>query len=320
MENANTSNEELQQIPTTNETQSTANNSSTSNETTATTSTSTMANTSTTKELAAGTNDTNKTTYYTVTTKVPYKYWYKKKVKVANTKYVRKYVKQPYKKYYKSWYKYKGKYYFKWKYSYKYKWTYKWVKKVTYTYKYKWFYTIKYKTVTTTTTTPPANTSSTVSGSTNATSVPGSEYLKSTTNCQVTDSTIKAKAAALTKGLTSTSAKATKIFNWVRDNLKYSFYYNTKYGAVNTLKNMQGNCVDHTHLLIALLRAAGIKSRYMHVKAKFNSGSTYGHVIAEVYVDGKWLKADATSYSNTLGTIKSWSLVENKGRYISLPF
>lgn len=136
----------------------------------------------------------------------------------------------------------------------------------------------------------------------------------------MTASTIKAKAKALTKGLTSTSAKATKIFNWVRDNLKYSFYYNTKYGAVNTLKYMKGNCVDHSHLLVALMRAAGIKARYMHVKAKFSSGNVYGHVIAEVYVGGKWLKADATSSRNTLGKIKSWTLVQYKGRYTSLPF
>ncbi|MCK9150753.1 transglutaminase-like domain-containing protein [Methanobacterium alcaliphilum] len=259
-------------------------------------------------------NNTNSTTkYYTVTVKVPYKYWYKKKVKVAHKRYYKKRFKAKYKQYYKTWYKYQGKYYSKWKYTYKYKWTYKWVKKVYYTYKYKWTYKIKYKTVTKTTTTPP-NSTSTVNAATT------SNYLKSSDNCQVSSSTIQAKAKSLTKGLTTTKAKATKIFNWVRDNLKYSFYYNTKYGAVKTLKYMKGNCVDHSHLLVALMRAAGIKSRYMHVKGKFNSGSTYGHVIAEVYVGGKWLKADATSYRNTLGTIKSWTLVKLKGRYTSLPF
>ena len=120
--------------------------------------------------------------------------------------------------------------------------------------------------------------------------------------------------------LLHTLPKATKIFNWVRDHLAYSFYYNTKYGAVKTLQYRKGNCVDHAHLINALMRAVGIQSRYVHVNAKFTSGSTYGHVYSEVYLNGKWVKADATSSSNSLGVIRSWTLVKFKGTYASLPF
>ncbi|PKL66192.1 MAG: transglutaminase family protein, partial [Methanobacteriales archaeon HGW-Methanobacteriales-1] len=52
-------------------------------------------------------------------------------------------------------------------------------------------------------------------------------------------------AKSITSGATSYTSKATKIFNWVRDHLAYSFYYNTKYGAVKTLSYRKGNCVDH---------------------------------------------------------------------------
>ncbi|MDO9045656.1 MAG: transglutaminase-like domain-containing protein [Methanobacteriaceae archaeon] len=258
------------------------------------------------------TNGTNNITYYNITVKVSYKYWYKAKVKVAHTKYVKQKYRKAYKTSYKTYYKYRGKYYTKYKYTVKYKYSYRWVKKTYYTYKYQWTYKIKYKTVIQQTTTKPSTASTTVNNS-------QTDYLSSTNNCQVTDSKIKSMAKSITSGATSYSSKATKIFNWVRDHLAYSFYYNTKYGAVKTLQERKGNCVDHAHLINALMRAVGINSRYVHVSAKFSS-STYGHVYSEVYLNGKWVKADATSSSNSLGVIKNWNLVKYKGTYASLPF
>jgi transglutaminase-like putative cysteine protease/methionine-rich copper-binding protein CopC len=148
------------------------------------------------------------------------------------------------------------------------------------------------------------------------------QYLQATTNCQVTNSQIQALAKSITSGKTSTYDKSVAIFNWVRDNIGYSFYYNTKYGAVGTLNAKTGNCVDTAHLLIALERAAGIPARYEHVNAQFSSGTWYGHVIAQVYVNGKWYNADATSYSNTFGVIKNWNTATATyyGTYATLPF
>jgi len=120
----------------------------------------------------------------------------------------------------------------------------------------------------------------------------------------------------------NTYNNAVRIFEYVRDNLAYSFYYNTLRGAVNTLHDMRGNCVDHSHLVVALARAAGIPARYVHGTCTFNSGNTYGHVWAQLYVNGKWYNADATSYDNTLGTITNWNTATYilKGIYSSLPF
>ncbi len=148
------------------------------------------------------------------------------------------------------------------------------------------------------------------------------QYLKATTNCQVNDPKIKALAASITSGKSSTYDKAVAIFNWVRDNIGYEFYYNTKYGAVGTLNVKKGNCVDTAHLLIALERAAGIPARYEHVYAQFTSGTWYGHVIAQVWVNGKWYRADGTSYSNTFGVINNWNTATAtlKGTYATLPF
>jgi len=135
-------------------------------------------------------------------------------------------------------------------------------------------------------------------------------------------SSVAALAKSLTAGSTSAYDSAVNIFNWVRDNIAYSFYYNTKYGAEGTLQHRQGNCVDTSHLLIALARDAGITARYVHGTCQFNSGTWYGHVWAQLYVNGKWYNADAISYSNSLGVIKNWNTATYKlnGIYTTLPF
>ncbi|HML05613.1 MAG TPA: transglutaminase domain-containing protein [Methanobacterium sp.] len=146
------------------------------------------------------------------------------------------------------------------------------------------------------------------------------KYLAATANCQVNNAQIKALAASITSGKTSSYDKAVAIFNWVRDKIGYSFYYNTKKGAVGTLNAKTGNCVDTAHLLIALSRAAGLPARYVHANAKFTSGHVYGHVWAQIWVNGKWYTADATSSRNSFGVVKSWTSATIKGIYTSLPF
>ena len=134
-----------------------------------------------------------------------------------------------------------------------------------------------------------------------------SKYLKSTDNCQVNASSIKSIVNTLTKGLTTAKEKATAIYNYVRDTLSYSFYYNTKYGATGALSAKKGNCVDHSHLLVAMFRTAGLAARYVHGTCTFSSGSTYGHVWAQVLIDGQWTVADATSSKNSLGKVANWN-------------
>ena len=144
-------------------------------------------------------------------------------------------------------------------------------------------------------------------------------YLRTTSNSQVTNAQIQNLAREITGGSNDINA-ATRLFNWVRDNIRYSFYRNTKRGAVRTLNERKGNCVDQAHLLVALNRAAGIPARYVHGNCRFSSGKVYGHVWAEVWVNGKWYKVDSTSVRNRFGVINSWSLINLKGRYTSLPF
>lgn len=140
---------------------------------------------------------------------------------------------------------------------------------------------------------------------------------------QIDTSSVSALARSLSYGSTSQYDTAVKIFNWVRDNINYSFYYNTKYGASGTLSSRLGNCCDKTNLLVALSRAAGISAIYKTGYCYFTtSGHWYGHVWANLYLNGQWIPADTTSYRNSLGVINNWNTATFKyyGSYTTLPF
>lgn len=149
------------------------------------------------------------------------------------------------------------------------------------------------------------------------------KYLASTKNCQVKNKEIQDLAKTLTSNLKSDYEKGKKLFNWVRDNIHYKKYRNTLRGAVKTLKAKKGNCVDQSHLLIALSRASGIPARYVKGGAcKFTSGYVSGHIWTQMYINKKWVVADTTSPRNTLGKIRNWNTKNYKlyGQFCSISF
>ncbi|RBQ22298.1 hypothetical protein ALNOE001_20280 [Candidatus Methanobinarius endosymbioticus] len=131
------------------------------------------------------------------------------------------------------------------------------------------------------------------------------EFLKATKNCQLNDAKIQNLARQLTFGLTSELSKAKAIFNYIRDQISYSFYYNTAKGAVGTLNAKSENCVDKNHLMIALLITTGIGVRYVNGMATFSFSGHIGHTWAEIYIDGRWVIADITSSRNTIGNVNN---------------
>ncbi|MFN0028687.1 MAG: transglutaminase-like domain-containing protein [Acidimicrobiales bacterium] len=64
-------------------------------------------------------------------------------------------------------------------------------------------------------------------------------------------------------------------------------------GAVATLLGGQGVCRDFAHLVIALLRSCDIPARLAAVYAPGLSPMDF-HAVAEAYVQGRWVAADAT--------------------------
>ena len=147
------------------------------------------------------------------------------------------------------------------------------------------------------------------------------QYLKATKNCQVNNAVIQSLAKNITAGKTTALAKAKAIFSYLNDKTSYTYYLNTRNGALTTWLKKTGNCVDLTHLLVAVSRAAGIPARYVHgANCVFRSGLVVGHVWAELYVGGTWYKCDISSNYNSFGTIVNWSRCGTINRYASLPF
>ena len=149
-----------------------------------------------------------------------------------------------------------------------------------------------------------------------------SQYLKAGGHCALNQA-IKNKAASLTKGLTTTAAKANAIFNYVRDGIEYSYYADSKKDASGTLSSGSANCCDQTNLVVALCRAAGIPARYSHAQGcTFSSGLVTGHVWAQILVGDTWYAADATSSRNKLGDINNWNTnsYNTLKQYALIPF
>ena len=149
---------------------------------------------------------------------------------------------------------------------------------------------------------------------------------KTSTNsrCAVTAS-IKKQANNLTRGLTSVLAKAKAIFNFVRDNISYTYYNNSGKGADKTLATKSGNCCDQANLVVALCRASGIPVKYAHGQSTYfyYSKTTYsGHIWAQILVGDTWYAADPTGRQNSLGVIKNWNYhsFKNLKQYTLLPF
>ena len=143
---------------------------------------------------------------------------------------------------------------------------------------------------------------------TNLTAAQLKSYLTASGNDAI-NSAIKSLASKLVSGKTTTWAKAEAIYNYVRDNISYSFYSNSKKAASGTLSSKSANCCDQANLIVALCRAANIPARFSHAQGcTFSSGLVTGHVWAQIYVDGIWYSADATSSRNSLGNIKNWNV------------
>lgn len=148
-------------------------------------------------------------------------------------------------------------------------------------------------------------------------------YLLSSRNCQSNSDYIKTLAKTITKGSKTKLQKAKAIYYWVRNNVRYGFYYNSKYGAKKAIKNRLGNCVDQSHAIVALCRASKIPARYVHGYCKFTSGRWYGHVWTQVLVGKTWYAADASNFElNGFGTVNNWKAESYslKRKYFSLPF
>ena len=132
------------------------------------------------------------------------------------------------------------------------------------------------------------------------------KYLEPTFTFDSDSEAIKAKARELTRGREDATDKAKALFYFVRDEISYNLYVKKHmpehFQASNTYTRGKGYCVQKAVLLVALARASGIPARLGCAKIRnhlvptkvldiLKSNIFPWHGYAELYLDGKWVKA-----------------------------
>jgi transglutaminase-like putative cysteine protease len=134
-------------------------------------------------------------------------------------------------------------------------------------------------------------------------------YLRPTEAINSDHETIQEVAEELIRGCSSEAEKVVKLFNFVRDSIRYNVYmisvYPEDFKASTVLARGKGYCVQKAVLLTALGRAAGIPSRLTF--AKIRNHRVPAHLIERIktnvfprhgynqfYLGEKWVTAAAT--------------------------
>ena len=118
------------------------------------------------------------------------------------------------------------------------------------------------------------------------------QFLKSTVYIQAEHPEIQAKAVEVLDGETNAWQSAEKLCQWVYKNISDK---NLKIGfgsALQTLESLEGDCTEHTVLMIAMARSVGIPARVC-AGLVFQGDAFYYHFWPEVYV-GKWVAMEPT--------------------------
>ncbi len=116
------------------------------------------------------------------------------------------------------------------------------------------------------------------------------EYLKPSLFIQSNDPKIKNLADSITSAADPPWEKARKLTLWVFREIEKRPVLSLP-DALSTLENRMGDCNEHTMLLAALLRAAGIPAR-IEAGLVYLNGRFYYHAWNGFHV-GKWITADA---------------------------
>ncbi|MBN1223104.1 MAG: transglutaminase domain-containing protein [Candidatus Aminicenantes bacterium] len=125
------------------------------------------------------------------------------------------------------------------------------------------------------------------------------EYLQSTIFCQSDDNDIRALAGEIVGRETNSWTAAKKIAQWVNTEMKPNYDVGFA-SAREILENREGDCSEHTVIMVTLCRAVGIPARAA-VGIMYGGGIFAYHMWPEVFVgrwvalDPKWLAVDKTS-------------------------
>jgi len=124
-------------------------------------------------------------------------------------------------------------------------------------------------------------------------------YLTPTTFCQSDDTEITQVATDIVGDERNSWVASKKIAEWVSREMRPNYDVGFA-SAVEILKNREGDCSEHTVLMVALCRSVGIPARAA-VGVMYGQGIFAYHMWPEVYVgewvglDAKWLAVDKQS-------------------------
>ena len=88
-------------------------------------------------------------------------------------------------------------------------------------------------------------------------------------------------------------SRAEKLSDWVKANIASSDYSQVFSDALTVLARKNGDCTEHSTLLVGLLRAQGIPARAV-VGVVYLQGYFYYHMWVEAYVADYWISLDPT--------------------------
>jgi hypothetical protein len=127
------------------------------------------------------------------------------------------------------------------------------------------------------------------------------DYVAATRLCDCDYPWLRNQADEITAGADTPEEKALKIFDYVRDNVRFSLAY-SRSRASQILERGYGECGNKTNAQVALLRAVGIPARFHWVQARtvvlhhliadfvYNRmPPVASHFWCECYLNGKWV-------------------------------
>jgi hypothetical protein len=119
-----------------------------------------------------------------------------------------------------------------------------------------------------------------------------SHYLLPSIYIQSDDPEIIGKAHEIVGEERNTWRAAKKICKWVNESIRDKNYKVGFGSAKQTLKDLQGDCSEHTVLFVGLARALGIPSR-ISTGLVYHRDAFYYHFWPEVYI-GRWVSMEPT--------------------------
>ncbi len=150
------------------------------------------------------------------------------------------------------------------------------------------------------------------------------QFLKPAPGIQSDHPEVIALAERIAGQAQSVSERAERLFNFVRDNIRYSVMVPVSrledYLALSTLARGRGYCVQKSALLCALARTQGIPCRLSFADIRnqllhgqlaqdIPDGVIYYHCFVEWRLGGRWIKS-TPSFDRALSQEKGWRLVE----------